>query len=311
MGLWSIPPRERLVASSFLDAEYCALFPLADATPACATRALKHFDLKGGYTVGDCGGTMRIRVVAATLALLYCAGAIRGQEREQPAVIRAHDGGFSGPLQSIFVPPKAGAPFSLTLTTEWTRPLSNAGSFTLGNERRIVRDASGRIYQERWILVPKGGTIKSRMNVFQITDPEMHTWYNCEPATMVCELLTYHLTNSDTYAPAVEASGPLPDGKGSRLHEDLGSGNVEGIETHGYRETMTLNPGAMGNNAPMVTRREFWWSPELALNLLSIVDSPQTGKQVFRAKDVSMAPPEPRLFVVPDEYKILDRRPAN
>jgi hypothetical protein len=51
--------------------------------------------------------------------------------------------------------------------------LNNSGSFTLANERRIVRDAYGRIYQERWILVPKGGSYKSHMNVFQITDPEL------------------------------------------------------------------------------------------------------------------------------------------
>jgi hypothetical protein len=174
-----------------------------------------------------------------------------------------------------------------------------------------VRDAYGRIYQERWILVPKDGPYKSHMNVFQITDPELHTWYNCDTAAKICELLTYHLTTTDTYLPATGTTGPLQDGKGSRLHEDLGSGNTAGIDTHGYRETLTLNPGTMGNNVPMVTTREFWWSPELALNLVSIVDSPQFGKQVFKATDLSTAPPEAGLFVVPDDYKIVDRRNSN
>lgn len=254
---------------------------------------------------------MSIRPFLLALALLSGAKLALGQDQNKPAVIRAHDGGYDGPLQSIFVPPKAGAPFSLTLSTEWTRALGNGGSFTLANERRIVRDAMGRIYQERWILVPKGGAIKSCMNVFQITDPELHTWYNCETATKVCELLTYHLTTTDTYLPATGTSGPLPDGKGSRLHEDLGMSSTEGVETHGYRETLTLNPGVVGNDAPMVTTREFWWSPELALNLVSIVDSPQFGKQVFRAKDVSTTPPEPGLFVVPDDYNVVDHRNAN
>ena len=254
---------------------------------------------------------MQIRPVLLALAVCSCAAPFLGQDQNKPAVIRANDGGYDGPLQSIFVPPKAGAPFSLTLATEWARPLGNGGSFTLANERRIVRDAMGRIYQERWILVPKGGSIKSHMNVFQITDPEMHTWYNCETATKVCELLTYHLTTADTYLPATGVSGPLPDGKGSRLHEDLGASAIEGVDTHGYRETLTLNPGTMGNDAPMVTTREFWWSPELALNLVSIVDSPQFGKQVFRAKDVSTTPPEPGLFAIPDDYKVVDRRNTN
>jgi hypothetical protein len=64
----------------------------------------------------------------------------------------------------------------------------------------------------------------------------------------------------------------------------------------------------MGNDKPMVTTREFWYSPELGLNLVSIVDSPQAGKQVFTAKNLITTAPEPGLFVVPDEYKIVDRR---
>ena len=123
-----------------------------------------------------------------------------------PTVIRRADGGASGVMQSIFIPPKAGAPFSLTLAAEWTRPLGNGGTFTLANERRIVRDSKGRIYQERWILVPKGGKVKSAMNVFQITDPELHTWFNCEVRTKVCELLQYTLTTEQTYLPV----RPLP-----------------------------------------------------------------------------------------------------
>lgn len=53
----------------------------------------------------------------------------------------------------------------------------------------------------------------------------------------------------------------------------------------------------------MVTKREFWWSPELGLNLLSIVDSPQFGKQVFQARDVTTTPPEAGLFVEPDDSR--------
>ena len=251
---------------------------------------------------------MPIRPYLLALLSLTLVPSVRAQDQNQPAVVRGIDGGANGPMQSIFVPPKAGAPFSLILATEWSRPLGNGGTFTLANERRIVRDNAGRIYQERWILVPKGSNIKSQMNVFQITDPEMHTWYNCETATKVCDLYKYHLTTEDNYQPAIGTSGPLPDGRGSRVHQDLGVGNTEGVDTHGYRETLTINPGIMGNDKPMVTTREFWYSPELGLNLVSIVDSPQAGKQVFTAKNLITTAPEPGLFVVPDEYKIVDRR---
>ncbi len=251
---------------------------------------------------------MRALRFLLALSMLLLPFATYAQSESQPGAVRIPDGGTRGRMESIFIPPKAGAPFSLTLVTEWSRPLGDGGSFTFTNQRRIVRDSLGRIYQERWILVPKGGDIKSHMDVFQITDPGQHTWYNCATATKVCELLNYHLTTEDNFQPAIGTSGPLANGKGSRQHEDLGMSSTEGVETHGYRETVTINPHVMGNDKPMVITREFWYSPELAINLISIVDSPQSGKQVFTVKNLTTSEPDPSLFLVPDEYKIVDRR---
>ncbi|HSZ15914.1 MAG TPA: hypothetical protein VK764_02360 [Terracidiphilus sp.] len=223
-------------------------------------------------------------------------------------VIHVPDGGAGGRMESIFIPPKAGAPFNLKLTAEWTRQLGNGGNLTLANERRIVRDGRGRIYQERWLLVPKGGAIKSTMDIFQITDPEQHTWFNCETRTKVCDLMKYNLTTEAVYGPATGKTGPLPDGKGSRRHEDLGTRMTQGVETHGYRETVTLNPGVMGNDAPMETVREFWYAPDLGIDILSTVDAPLTGKQVFTVKEISLGEPEATWFLPPDDYKVVDHR---
>jgi hypothetical protein len=252
---------------------------------------------------------MRVRLfVLLGYSLLVSVSLVSAQTQSQPAIIKVPDGGASGRMESIFIPPKAGAPFSLMLVTEWSRPMGNGGTFTLTNERRIVRDGAGRIYQERWILVPKGSAIKSHMDVFQITDPDRHTWYNCITETKVCDLYLYRLETTDSFLPAISTTGPLPDGNGSRLHEDLGSTSTAGLETHGYRETLTINPGVMGNDKPMVTTREFWYSPELAINVVSFVDSPQSGRQAFTIKDLSTSEPEASFFVVPDDYKIKDRR---
>jgi hypothetical protein len=227
-------------------------------------------------------------------------------------VVSFSDGGAAisgtGPMESIYVSPKRGAPFSLKLGAEWSHPLATGGSFTLANERAIVRDSKGRIYQERWILVPKGGDIKSEMNVFQITDPEQHTWYNCWTQKKVCELMRYDDVTTAVYSPRLHPSGPLADGKGYVQSEDLGAGTVQGLETHGYRETTTFNPGTMGNDREMVNVREFWFSTQLGINLSSIVDNPQTGKQVFTVKELSTSEPEPSYFQVPEGYRVVDHR---
>jgi hypothetical protein len=217
-------------------------------------------------------------------------------------------GGGSFFIDSLFIPPIARAPFDLTLDTEWVRPLGNQGTLTLVNERRIVRDSRGRIYQERWILVPKGSSVKSAMDRFQITDPDQHTWYNCHTSTKVCDLFLYSLKSTDPYGAAVTPSGPLPNGLGFRQTDDLGMQTIAGMGAHGYRETTTINPGMMGNDKQMVVVREFWYSEQLGISLRSILDTPETGRQVFTVKEITGSEPEPSFFDVPAGYQVVDRR---
>ena len=94
---------------------------------------------------------------------------------------------------------------------------------TFNNERRIARDAQGRVYQERWYPVPKGGQIKSTMNWIQIADPNHLTLYNCSTEQRICDLVVYDPTNSlSALSPHKDISGPLPQGGGNVVWEDLG-----------------------------------------------------------------------------------------
>ena len=76
----------------------------------------------------------------------------------------------------------------------------------------------------------------------------------------------------------------------------------------GTRETTTINAGVNGNDQPMVTRREFWYSPQLQINLRSIVETPQLGKQMFTVTEVNPSEPDARLFQLPEGYPVVDQR---
>ena len=114
---------------------------------------------------------------------------------QQPAPA---DGGSSEVLQSIFIPPLANAPFTLTLATEWVKPLGADGNtITVVNERRIARDHAGRVYQERVLLMPQNmaANMKGKwiVNLRQIADPALHTNLNCFTATKVCRTTAYNV----------------------------------------------------------------------------------------------------------------------
>jgi hypothetical protein len=249
---------------------------------------------------------MYVRRLLPLLLITWSLIAAAQTQTQAQKTVRRPDGGANGAMESIFVPPKPGAPFSFTLAAEWARPLGNGGSLTLVNERRIVRDSKGRIYQERAALVPKNGDVKTFVTTIQITDPDQHTWYNCIVATKVCDLYHYGLSSNDNFKPFTGVTGTGPGGKVSHQHEDLGVSSTLGEDTHGYRETNTIEPGVMGNDKPMVTTREFWYSPRLAVDLISIVDSPLSGKQAFTAKELTTSEPDPSFFEIPAGYKIAD-----
>jgi hypothetical protein len=232
---------------------------------------------------------------------------VAGQAQMMQTTVNAQDGGTREVLESIVVPMITNAPFYSTLATEWVRPLTDGGTVTFANQRHIARDSSGRLYEERWYLVPKNGNVKSTMNYIQIADPAKHTLYTCNTARRVCELTAYYESVS---APRKESTptGPLPNDTGQQTAENLGKQVIAGLETEGTRASTTLNPGVVGNDRPMTITREFWYSPQLGFNLLSKRNDPRIGTQTFTIIELSLSEPEPQIFDPPDGFKIEDHR---
>lgn len=239
--------------------------------------------------------TIRRLIVAALLLATACYLPAQGM-----------DGGVTETLQSIYIPPLVGAPFTATIHTEWVRPLPGGGSITVVNERHVARDGRGRIYEERWLLVPKDTGVKSQMNVIQIADPNRHTLYNCFVFERRCTLLAEPAMS--TFHPPVIPPGPIGENKGYATQLDLGARSIAGMETTGTRETTTLLPGTFGNDRPLVTTREFWQAAQIGVNVLSTLDDPRIGRQTFTLSDISLNEPDPQLFRLPQGYEILDRR---
>ena len=252
--------------------------------------------------------TCSIRVkLLLTAVVVFAIASIpaRAQESEQDI---AADGGSQTVLQSIHIPLIKNAPFSLTLATEWSRPMSNGGSFTVVNSRPIKRDRDGRLYEERWLLAPKGSEHQSIISYIQIADPKARTLYNCSVSRHVCDLLPLSSDEAKLLPPSTFKSGPLPSGKGSRLHEDLGAQTFAGLPVHEYRDTTTLDPGVLGNDLPMFIVRQFRYSSELGINLTSMLDNPQSGRQIFTVTEISTTDPDPAYFQIPAGYKVVDHR---
>lgn len=261
-----------------------------------------------------------MRVPGALLLIAFLAPALYGRQAQStnqsssgsPTVI-VQDGGVDQVLQSVYIPPIPNAPFIAIVHTQWIRPLMDGGTYTVVNQRQVARDRSGRIYEERWLLVPKDGKWKSRMNLIQIADPSTHTLYNCFllETPHRCAAGPYDDSPTAHYQPPVAQTGALLNGDGFQTHEDLGTQTIAGVDVQGTRDSITYNQGVIGKDRPFSRTRAFWYAPSLGIDLESELSAPEFGKEIFTLTDVSTSDPDPKLFQIPDGFQVVDhRRPA-
>jgi hypothetical protein len=69
-----------------------------------------------------------------------------------------------------------------------------------------------------------------------------------------------------------------------------------------------VEAGTIGNDNPILTTREYWYSPQLSVNLISKLQDPRIGSQNFEVSDITLGEPDAKLFQVPGKSKIIDLR---
>jgi hypothetical protein len=237
-------------------------------------------------------------------SFLFCLPLAAQDSDDEPS--RGPDGGTHYPVDGISVRPLPGKPFSGRSTTEWTRTLEDGTVVTTHLFTVVARDSQGRIYREGHKFVPADSNEKSKLIRFKISDPITHTRTTCYVATHRCEVTDYRAPINFVPRPP----GPFDNGKRTLTRESLGNDVTDGINVVGSRETLTINAGVVGNSQPLVTTREFWYSPELQVNLSITRKDPREGTQVIHVSELSRSDPDPGLFKIPDGYVLMGSKPA-
>jgi hypothetical protein len=224
---------------------------------------------------------------------------------QEPAeVLRGPDRGTQYRVHGIQVLPAPGRAFSARDKIEWTRTLEDGSVITTRLFATVARDSQGRIYREHRSFVPANSNQQSRWIDMVFLDPVAHTGTTCTIAKHDCAISSYHESATFTPVPA----GPIADGKAFLSRESLGTNIVDDLKAVGTRETITINPGVVGNNQPLVITREFWYSPDLQVNLSVTRKDPRIGTQILQLVDLSTAEPDPAQFRVPDGFVVQKLR---
>jgi hypothetical protein len=246
---------------------------------------------------------MKLCALLVGSLVLTCTFAA-AQEADEPS--RGPDGGTEYFVNGVSVLPIPGKPFSGQSTTEWTRTLVDGSVVTTHLLTVVARDSQGRIYRERHKFVPLNSNEQSPLEAIRIFDPVAHTETFCRVASHVCNVTAYHGRTSFTLRPP----GSFDSGKRFLSREGIGNDVIEGISVVGTRETLTIAENAVGNSQPLTVTREFWYSPDLLVNLAITRKDPREGTQTVRLSDLSRAEPDPALFKVPAGFAVQNTAPA-
>jgi len=116
------------------------------------------------------------------------------------------------------------------------------------------------------------------------------------------------ITRAPAPGHAPEGDAPVRVAAPKPVTESLGKQTIEGIEADGTRTTITIQPGAIGNERAINIVSERWYSPELQTVVMTKYSDPRFGETNFRLTNINRSEPARTLFEVPSDYTLKNEQ---
>ena len=181
-------------------------------------------------------------------------------------------------------------------TTDKARAELDAAKGQLADKAATLREIETVVAAQRNALEAGGVTMAS-----PAIAPAIAAQIDAERATAVF-----------TPSPNVVVAGSF-SGSGELIKpevQQLGTQNIEGVEAEGTRTVTTIPAGKIGNERPIEIVYETWYSKELQMIIYSKHSDPRFGEQTYRLTNINRSEPDPSLFTVPADYKIVSESPV-
>ena len=228
-----------------------------------------------------------------------CIAAAQPQAQDAHPVPRDYRG-LEMRVDGIFVTPIAAASFTARVSIVSHRMLADGTEYVVKTSNHVARSSSGRIYNERRQLISGSYAGKPSLLSAHIYDPETRTSVFLDPATRLAREQVLPLR------PVGDATSHRVPTTSDVVETDLGAQLLDGVELHGLRKSRTVAATVSGTGKPLVIEDDYWYSTELALDMIIRHADPRTGEQIVAVTEVKRGEPDPQMFAVPTGYKVVD-----
>jgi hypothetical protein len=212
------------------------------------------------------------------------------------------------PRLDVFVTPFPNAPFSGVIQVQRTFVDKDGTVSSYKTMREIGRDTQGRIFNEVRTLEPLSFTGTPDVRGILIYDPQTRTSTHLDPKAHTFTTGTVNRP-PETAPPALLYASPtgtnLPPNPYLK-EEDLGVHEIDGVSAHGVRETQIIPADTTGAGREFQVTDEFWYSPDLRINLIIRHNDPRTGSVTMTVTQITRTDPDPSRFQIPEGYTATD-----
>lgn len=264
--------------------------------------------------------------------LFASASVLFGQQLPDPPIKGLFlTGSGPGLGENLSSTPVQGAPYTASVVNETVQTLADGNRIVQSTTGTMARDSQGRTRQDMPLPAIGNMAAANAPHFVLIRDPLTQTAYTLNltdktahkmPApppglpggAVVGRAITGSIQISDAIAGAapgpmiqqVQIAGPVNADAGTTKTENLGSQTMEGVTAQGVRTTRTIPAGEVGNDQPITIVTEVWTSPDLKTVIYSKRSDPRIGDQTFRLKNIVRAEPDPSLFAIPSDFKMIE-----
>ncbi len=231
--------------------------------------------------------------------------------------------GFVGLEMSMGGRLVTGAPYSAQTTTQISQTLGDGNHIKRTITGQVYRDSQGRTRREHSLPAIGPWAVEGKApQMILIHDPVAGVHYVLNANDKTAVKMTppagagggrfganrqWHDKGEGQNSPDGQFSNG-PHGKGNHqvVKEALGKQVIEGVETEGTRETITIPAGEIGNERPIQMVSERWYSADLQMVILAKRSDPRMGESVYRVTNIVRTEPSATLFVVPADYTVKE-----
>jgi hypothetical protein len=262
-------------------------------------------------------------------ALLVC-GFVGAQDQKRVAEEKMAAGlRLAGPPEMqdagvMFGEVTKGAPFSGVRTEESVQTLGDGTHISHKSSVSYARDSAGRVRREddEWITIYDPiANVSYRLNKKNHTGNKVELLRGqdldrrkVEMEQAQADLLKQQAEQSLAEDKATRVNAVIITDQGANgyaysirkpgTEESLGSQVVNGVMADGTRVTQTIPAGDFGNDRPITSVTESWYSPELHLTVLYKRTDPREGDVTTQYTGIKRGDPDPTLFQLPAGYTL-------